>query len=100
RSLHHLNLFVCNSRYRKGAWHPLCDASCVQVMTMKAIDYLALITRNSLRNRRRSLLTISSLAASLCLLGLLMAAYRALFLGGEATPAQALRLVTHNRVSL
>jgi putative ABC transport system permease protein len=67
---------------------------------MKAIDYLALITRNSFRNRRRSLLTISSLAASLCLLGLLMAAYHALFVGGEETPGQALRLVTHNRVSL
>src|SRR5262249_43459563 len=67
---------------------------------MKATDYLSLITRNCFRNRRRSLLTISSLAVSLCLLGLLMAMYRALFFGGETTPAQALRLVTHNKVSL
>jgi len=67
---------------------------------MKVTDYLSLMTRNSFRNRRRSLLTVSSLAVSLCLLGLLMAMYRALFFGGETTPAQALRLVTHNRVSL
>src|SRR5262249_14053708 len=67
---------------------------------MKATDYLSLITRNCFRNRRRSLLTISSLAVSLCLLGLLMAMYRALFFEGEQSPAQALRLVTHNKVSL
>jgi len=67
---------------------------------MKTTDYLSLITKNSFRNRRRSLLTISSLALSLCLLGLLMAMYRALFFGGETTPAQALRLITHNIVSL
>ena len=67
---------------------------------MKTRDYLSLIIRNSLRNRRRSLLTISSLAVSLSLLGLLMAMYRALFFGGEQSPAQALRMVTHNKVSL
>lgn len=67
---------------------------------MKATDYLSLMTRNSFRNRRRSLLTVSSLALSLCLLGVLMAMYRALFYGGETSPAQAMRLVVHNRVSL
>ena len=67
---------------------------------MRISDYLPMIVRNSFRNRRRSLLTISSLAVSLCLLGLLMAMYRALFYGGETSPAQALRLVTHNKVSL
>jgi putative ABC transport system permease protein len=67
---------------------------------MRISDYLPMIIRNSFRNRRRSLLTISSLAVSLCLLGLLMAMYRALFYGGETSPAQALRLVTHNKVSL
>ena len=67
---------------------------------MKTIDYLPLITKNSVRNRRRSLLTISSLAVSLCLLGVLIAMYRALFFEGEQSPAQALRLVTHNKVSL
>jgi len=81
-------------------WHLYCSANGVQVMTMKITNFLPLITRNSFRNRRRSLLTIMSLAVSLCLLGLLMAMYRALFFGGEETPAQAVRLVTHNKVSL
>src|SRR5262249_53354650 len=40
------------------------------------------------------------IAVSLCLLGLLMAMYRVLFFGGETTPAQAVRLITHHRVSL
>src|SRR5436309_3302119 len=62
--------------------------------------HLSLILRNSLRNRRRSILTISSMAVSLCLLGVLMAMYRALFYGGDTSPAQALRLMTHHRVSL
>lgn len=61
--------------------------------------HLSLIFRNSLRNRRRSLLTIVSIAVSLCLLGLLVAIYRAFFFA-EATPDQALRLVTRHRVSL
>lgn len=56
--------------------------------------------KNALRNRRRSVLTIGSIAVSLCVLGLLMALYHGLFLSGPATPAQALRLVTHHRVSI
>ncbi len=63
------------------------------------VRYLPLIWKNSIRNRRRSILTICSLGASLCLLGLLFAIYRALFLA-EAPPSQALRLVTHHRVSI
>jgi putative ABC transport system permease protein len=61
--------------------------------------YLPFIIKNSLRNRRRSILTIGSMAVSLCLLGVLMAMYHALFMG-EATPAQALRLIVRHRVSL
>jgi putative ABC transport system permease protein len=61
--------------------------------------YLSLIVKNSLRNRRRSTLTIGSVAVSLCILGVLMAMYRAMFFG-EPTPAQALRLVCRNKVSL
>jgi putative ABC transport system permease protein len=63
------------------------------------LRYLPLILKNSVRNRRRSLLTISSLGASMCLLGVLFALYRGLFLSA-APPAQALRLITHHRVSL
>ena len=61
--------------------------------------YLPLIFKNALRSRRRSILTICSVAASLCLLGVLMAIYHAFYFG-QATPAQALRLITRNRISL
>jgi putative ABC transport system permease protein len=56
--------------------------------------------KNSLRNRRRSALTVVSVAASLCLLGVLTAIYHVLFFGGASTPAQALRLITHHKASL
>lgn len=62
--------------------------------------YISLVMKNSLRNRRRSVLTIASVAASLCLLSVLAAIYRVLFFGGASTPAQALRLITHHKVSL
>jgi putative ABC transport system permease protein len=61
--------------------------------------YFPLAFKNSIRNRRRSILTISSIAVSLCLLGCLIAIYQALFYK-DATPGQALRLVTRHRVSL
>lgn len=61
--------------------------------------YLPLILKNSWRNRRRTTLTILSISVSLCLLGVLMAIYHAFYFG-EATPAQALRLITRNRISL
>jgi putative ABC transport system permease protein len=64
-----------------------------------SMRYFGLIFKNSLRNRRRSLLTVGSIAVSLCILGLLMAMYQAMFFG-EPTPAQALRLVTRHRVSM
>ena len=52
-----------------------------------------------MRNRRRSILTICSVGASLCLLGVLMAIYHAFFFT-PPTPEQARRLVTRNRISL
>ncbi|HAX41200.1 MAG TPA: ABC transporter permease [Bryobacteraceae bacterium] len=61
--------------------------------------FLPLILKNSLRNRRRSFLTISSLAISLCLLGVLMALYYALFFSPPKAD-QALRLITRHKVSL
>jgi len=68
-------------------------------MTMKITNFLPLITKNSFRNRRRSLLTIVSIAASLCLLGLLLTIYHTFFFT-EVSPDSALRLITRNRVSL
>jgi len=61
--------------------------------------HLPLLIKNSLRNRRRSILTIASIAASLCLLALLLAIYYAFFFT-TATEEQALRLITRNRISL
>ncbi|MDX1981962.1 MAG: FtsX-like permease family protein [Bryobacteraceae bacterium] len=61
--------------------------------------FLPLIWKNALRNRRRSLLTIFSVGLSLCLLGVMMAIYYALYLQ-ETNPAQALRITTRNRVSI
>jgi putative ABC transport system permease protein len=63
------------------------------------LRFFPLVFKNSLRNRRRSFLTISSIAVSLCLLSVLLSMYHALFFG-QATPGQALRLVVRNRVSL
>jgi putative ABC transport system permease protein len=62
------------------------------------LRYLPLIVKNSMRSKRRSLLTIVSAAISLCLLGILMAIYNALYVA-EAPPQQALLMVTRNRVS-
>lgn len=63
------------------------------------LKFLPLVFKNGLRNRRRSLLTISSIAASMCLLGVLFALYVALFLA-EPSKDAALRLITYHRVSL
>ena len=61
--------------------------------------HLPLILKNSWRNRRRTALTIVSIGMSLCLLGLLLAIYHAFYFS-DPTPAQALRLITRNRISL
>ena len=61
--------------------------------------YLSLAFKNSIRNRRRSILTISSISISLCLLGCLISIYQSLFYK-DATPGQALRVIVRHRVSL
>jgi putative ABC transport system permease protein len=63
------------------------------------LRFIPLIFKNSFRNRRRSILTVLSMGASLCLLGILFALYQTLFLA-EPSPTQALRLITRHRVSL
>jgi putative ABC transport system permease protein len=63
------------------------------------IRYLGLAFKNTWRNKRRTFLTLSSMAVSLCLLGVLLAVYHALFYG-EPTPGQALRVVVRHKVSL
>lgn len=63
------------------------------------LRYFPLAFKNTLRNRRRTLLTVSSIAVSLCLLGVLIAIYHALYFQ-QTTPGQALRLVVRHKVSL
>lgn len=65
-----------------------------------AFSYLSLIIRNAQRSRRRSALTIASMAVSLCLVGVLLALSRALFYGGDTTPGQAKRLIVHHKIAL
>src|SRR5882724_560486 len=63
------------------------------------LRYFPLIAKNAWRNRRRTTLTILSIAASVSLLGMLMAIYAAFYVS-EPPPAQALRLAVRNKVSL
>lgn len=63
------------------------------------LKHLPMILKNCWRNRRRTILTILSIGVSLCLLGVLLAIYHAFYFA-EATPAQALRLITRNSISL
>ena len=60
--------------------------------------YLPLVLKNCWRNRRRTILTIVSIAISMCLLGVMIAMFHAFYLS-DPTPDQARRLVTRNRVS-
>jgi putative ABC transport system permease protein len=61
--------------------------------------FLPLVLKNSWRNRRRTFLTIASITVSMCLLGVMISVYHALYLS-DPTPEQALRLVTRNKISL
>jgi putative ABC transport system permease protein len=61
--------------------------------------YFSLAFKNTFRNKRRSTLTILSVAVSLGLFGVLIAMYHALFMS-QPTPGQALRLVVRHKVSL
>jgi putative ABC transport system permease protein len=69
-------------------------------MEVQMVRYASLIAANTFHNRRRSALTVASIAVSLCLLAVLDAAYLALFEEPEASPAEALRLMTHHKISI
>ncbi|HEX4751189.1 MAG TPA: ABC transporter permease, partial [Bryobacteraceae bacterium] len=62
-------------------------------------QYFSLALKNILRNKRRSTLTILSMAVSLCLLGVLLAMYHALFFN-QPSPGQAQRLIVRHKVGL
>lgn len=61
--------------------------------------YFPLVFKNSLRNPRRSLLTITSMALSFCILGVLISMYNMFFVT-EVSPDIALRLIVRNRISI
>jgi len=61
-------------------------------------QHLPLVFKNSLRNKRRTILTLLSIAASLCLLGMLMAIYWSFYFT-EASKEQSLRLIVRRRMS-
>src|SRR4029453_6710464 len=63
------------------------------------LRYFPLVVKNAWRNRRRTGLTILSIAASLSLLGILIAIYAAFYID-EPPPEQALRLAVRHKVSL
>ncbi len=63
------------------------------------MKYFWLVLRNVMRNRRRSILTVSSIAASLFLVTTLLTVLRE-FQNPTLTPESALRLVTRHKVSL
>ena len=58
------------------------------------------ILKNAVRSKRRSFLTVASMATSLCVLGMIFSLYRVLFAAGDETSTAALRLITHHKVSL
>jgi putative ABC transport system permease protein len=63
------------------------------------LRHLPLVWKSALRNKRRSLLTITSIAISFCLLGILICMYNALYY--SETPATvARRVITRNAISL
>lgn len=59
----------------------------------------SLATKNALRNKRRTVLTVLSITMSVFILGLLMSLYHAFYISHGADD-QALRLITRHRVSL
>lgn len=69
-------------------------------MAIRVFRLLPIILRNVWRNRRRTLLTLASMAVSLAVLGLLVALYQGFFFAEQASPSEALRLITRHKVSL
>jgi putative ABC transport system permease protein len=77
-----------------GAFLPLSSFSWGALMTLTRF-----VTKNAFRNKRRSVLTVLSIAFSLLLLTLMMTIWRAFYLDqGSAESAQ--RVITRHRVSL
>lgn len=61
---------------------------------------LPLIVHNVVRNRRRSLLTLGSVAVSLAIVGVMVALYLGFFMPEQSSPSEARRLIVRHKVSL
>jgi putative ABC transport system permease protein len=63
------------------------------------LRYVPLILKNCWRNRRRTILTIASIAVSMCLVGVMAGMYHGFYLAAPDA-GEARRLVTRNKISL
>src|SRR5215471_1929074 len=57
------------------------------------------VTKSAFRNKRRSLLTVSSIAFSLLLLSIMLTVWRSFYID-KGAPDSALRIMTRHKVSL
>src|ERR1700704_4937280 len=65
----------------------------------EVINLSSLVVRNTFRNKRRSVLTMVSIAFSLLLLTLMISIWRAFYID-QVAPEAARRVITRDRVSL
>jgi len=77
----------------------MASSGCLRLYCPTVNSPLSLATKNALRNKRRTVLTVLSIAMSVFILGFLMSVYHAFYIshGGDD---QALRLITRHKVSL
>jgi putative ABC transport system permease protein len=80
-----------------GRSYPLCLAP--DSLWSSPMTLTRFVTKNAFRNKRRSALTVLSIAFSLLLLTLMMTIWRAFYLD-QGSPESAERLVVRHRVSL
>src|ERR1700756_4082752 len=91
-----MELWVPPSRILQSNWLEYDPSKCPGVLRMTLARF---VSKNAFRNKRRSVLTVLSVAFSLLLLTLMMTIWRAFYLDqGSAESAE--RLVVRHRVSL
>jgi putative ABC transport system permease protein len=71
----------------------------VEIQRVDFMTFSSFVVRNTFRNKRRSLLTISSIGFSLLLLTLMTSIWRAFYVD-QVAPEAAKRVITRDRVSL
>ena len=63
------------------------------------MTFTSFVAKSAFRNKRRSLLTVASIAFSLLLLGIMLCVWRSFYID-KGAPDSALRIMTRHRVSL